>query len=193
MALHDRLRPPTLEPPQRHAGSGLLVALALVVLAAGFAYAMPLMNPVSAQRKTVEEPAAPLPSATPTATFTPAPEETQAADNDEAKEDGTDDHDAEDDGTEKADNHGKVVSIAAHCDVHGQAHGALVSSIAKNKDATVADAEAACAAAMAAAEAETEEPKEHDEPEHAKKVKEIKEKHVPVSTEDHGKPDKPKH
>ncbi len=47
------------------------------------------------------------------------------------------------------DNHGKVVSTAAHCPVKGRAHGELVSAIAKDKDATVADAEAACEAALA--------------------------------------------
>ena len=52
-----------------------------------------------------------------------------------------------------AENHGKVVSTAAHCDVKGRAHGELVRSIAKDKDATVADAQAACEAAMAAAAA----------------------------------------
>jgi hypothetical protein len=46
-------------------------------------------------------------------------------------------------------NHGAAVSTAAHCPIKGQAHGKLVSSIAKNKAATVADAEAACAAAIA--------------------------------------------
>lgn len=57
---------------------------------------------------------------------------------------------ADDASEESGDNHGKVVSTAAHCPVKGRAHGALVRSIAKDKDATVADAEAACEAMMAA-------------------------------------------
>jgi hypothetical protein len=51
------------------------------------------------------------------------------------------------------DNHGAAVSTAAHCDLPGSAHGELVSSIAHDKEATVADAQAACAAAQAAAAA----------------------------------------
>ena len=55
-------------------------------------------------------------------------------------------------GTEDgAENHGKAVSTAAHCDVKGRAHGELVRSIAQDKDATVAEAQAACDAAIAAA------------------------------------------
>lgn len=56
--------------------------------------------------------------------------------------------DDEPDEAGKPDNHGSVVSVAAHCPVTGRAHGQLVSSIAKDKQATVADAEAACAAAL---------------------------------------------
>ncbi|MDQ3646527.1 MAG: hypothetical protein M3345_06265 [Actinomycetota bacterium] len=46
-------------------------------------------------------------------------------------------------------NHGAAVSTAAHCRVKGRAHGELVRSIARDKDATVADAESACQAAIA--------------------------------------------
>ena len=59
------------------------------------------------------------------------------------------DEEGEGDGT--ADNHGKAVSTAAHCAVKGRAHGELVRSIAQDKDATVAEAQAACDAAVAAA------------------------------------------
>ncbi len=52
-----------------------------------------------------------------------------------------------------ADNHGGVVSAAAHCPLKGAAHGALVRSIAKDKQATVADAEAACKEALASVDA----------------------------------------
>lgn len=58
------------------------------------------------------------------------------------------DEETEDDGAE---NHGKAVSTAAHCAVKGRAHGELVRSIAQDKDATVAEAQAACDAALAAA------------------------------------------
>jgi hypothetical protein len=50
-----------------------------------------------------------------------------------------------------AENHGAVVRIAAHCDVRGKPHGELVSSIAKDKEATPEQAESACEAAMAGA------------------------------------------
>jgi hypothetical protein len=47
------------------------------------------------------------------------------------------------------DNHGKVVSIAAHCPIKGRAHGELVSGIARDEGATVEDAEQACEEALA--------------------------------------------
>lgn len=50
----------------------------------------------------------------------------------------------------KAENHGSVVKVAAHCAVKGRAHGELVRSVASDKDMTVADAERACEAAIAA-------------------------------------------
>ena len=62
----------------------------------------------------------------------------------------TDDSEEESDG-DGAENHGKAVSTAAHCAVKGRAHGELVRSIAQDKDATVAEAQAACDAALAAA------------------------------------------
>ena len=43
--------------------------------------------------------------------------------------------------------HGAVVSTAAHCAIKGAAHGALVSSIASDPDATIAVATAACESA----------------------------------------------
>jgi hypothetical protein len=55
----------------------------------------------------------------------------------------------------QADSHGGAVRVAAHCDVKGRAHGELVSSIARDHDATVADAEAACADALAEADTES--------------------------------------
>jgi hypothetical protein len=57
-----------------------------------------------------------------------------------------DEDDAQDDG-----NHGGAVRVAAHCEVRGYLHGELVRSIAKNKEATPADAEAACVEALAKA------------------------------------------
>ena len=139
MAAHDRLKPPTMEAAPTRAFFGLPLTLALAVLAAGFAYAMPHLKTVSADSQDatlVVVDASPTGSThTPTASASPTPE---AEDIDE------------EDGTEKADNHGKVVSTAAHCDVKGKAHGELVRSIAQDKDATVADAQAACDAALAA-------------------------------------------
>lgn len=141
MALHDRLKPPTLETATPRAGSGLVLGLALAVLAAGFAYAMPRMKNVSAEGDpavVVESPTpTPSPSETPFVEPTKVPEEEKVEESDE-------------DGDAKPANHGKAVSTAAHCDIKGRAHGELVRSIAQDKDATVADAEAACAAALAA-------------------------------------------
>ena len=142
MALHDRLKNPTLEPAPTK-GHGLVVMVALAVMAAAFAYAMPSVQNVSAETEdsslvVVESPTGS--THTPTADATPSPEDTEGS-------------------NEKADNHGKVVSTAAHCDVKGRAHGELVRSIAKDKEATVADAEAACQAALSAQAATVDEPK----------------------------------
>ena len=64
------------------------------------------------------------------------------------------DEDAGDsEGSDKPENHGKAVSTAAHCDLKGRAKGQLVSSIARDKSATAATAQAACDAALAAQEA----------------------------------------
>ena len=71
------------------------------------------------------------------------------SDAEESEEPGADEND---EGSSEADNHGQVVKIVAHCDVKGRAHGALVSSIARDKDATVEEAEKACEEAMAAVE-----------------------------------------
>ena len=71
-------------------------------------------------------------------------------------EDG-DDEDSDDgsDDAARPDNHGKAVSTAAHCDLKGRAKGQLVSSVARDKSATVESAQAACDAAIAAAAAGT--------------------------------------
>lgn len=92
------------------------------------------------------------------------------------------DQDADDDGSEKDDEasedededstsgdsddkgeHGRAVRIVAHCDVSGKGHGELVRSIATNKSATVADAEAACADAMSSSEEATKTKPSHDD------------------------------
>jgi hypothetical protein len=49
-----------------------------------------------------------------------------------------------------AEGHGAVVSAAAHCDLHGRAHGEFVSGIAHDTEATPESVEAACAEAVAA-------------------------------------------
>ena len=67
------------------------------------------------------------------------------------EEDEDDPEDSDDaDGSDKPENHGKAVSTAAHCDLKGRAKGQLVSSIARDKTATAATAQAACDAAIAA-------------------------------------------
>lgn len=139
MPLHERLRPPTLELPAPKAGHGLAAGMAFTVLAAGFAFAMP-----RALQVTSEEAPAPVevleeeqPEVDPKGVVV------SGADLDATHED------AEGAGEEKVDNHGQVVSSAAHCEVKGRALGALVSSIAKDKDATLEDVAAACAAAAA--------------------------------------------
>ena len=183
MALHDRLRPPTLQAAPVRAAHGLPVALALVVLAAGFAYAMPNAYTASAEEEGSPETVAVVASESPTPEPTESPVEV------------TTENDTEGGGGK--DNHGAAVSTAAHCDVHGKAHGELVRSIAKDKDATVADAEAACAAAVAAAEVAPA--KVHGKPATTKKVREPREPKVkevrtvaPAETKEHGKPVKTK-
>lgn len=135
-------------------------------------------------------------SPSPEATETPKDDGSEDADCEEADDgdEGSDpeegeesDADDEDAGDGAADNHGQVVKIAAHCDVKGRAHGALVSSIARDKDVTAEDAEKACEEAMATLKAgdtvtkgkpeknkpEKQRPdhvggKSHGKPEHAK-------------------------
>lgn len=117
----------------------ILAGVIFTMLAVGLAYAMP--KAIQATAHDFEEelgaggqtPTANVPGHTPTAR-------------------GDKKRDGEENGS-RPDNHGAAVSTAAHCDVKGRAHGELVRSIAKDEDATVADAEAACAAAMDAAAA----------------------------------------
>ena len=146
MALHPRLQQPTLESPVRR-GHGFTLALALTVLAAGFAYAMPRTVLTNAEEDPQQAELVLSPTGsthTPTAT-TPIPRPKKTKDKDETGQDG------EDGGTERAENHGAAVSTAAHCDLDGKAHGEFVRSIAHDKDATVAEVEAACEAAKASA------------------------------------------
>lgn len=173
MAVHDRLKQPTLEPAPPRASSGLVLGLALAVLAAGFAYAMPRMKNVSADG----DPAVIVATPTPTPTETPFVEPTAAPKEEEAEE-------TDEDGDAKPANHGKAVSTAAHCDIKGRTHGELVRSIARDKDATVADAEAACAAALAAQAASPDKGKPATAAKAPKPVK-------PVKTETAPKPVKP--
>jgi hypothetical protein len=173
MAEHDRFVHPSLETPRRP-GSALLVGLALALMAAGFAFAMPSMVHVSA---TASDDVALQPTGsthTETATTPTSSPKDKGKEEDESNDEAKDD----DEGA-KADNHGSAVSTAAHCDIKGRAHGELVRSIAQNKDATVVDAEAACEAATAALATAGTEPKAK----HEKSGKASK------SAPAHGKPD----
>lgn len=172
MALHPRLQPPTLEAPPKRS-HGFMLAMALTVLAAGFAYAMPKAMNTSAMGDPTGDAALsenldPTGS-THTQTATPSPTPTATP-----TEDPDDDGDADGDG--RKDNHGAAVSTAAHCDLHGRAHGEFVRSVAHDKDATVAEVEAACEAAKAAAAADAAAGTDH-------KMKPAR---------GHGKPDKAK-
>ena len=147
MPLHPRLQPPTLESPLTRSHS-FTVALALTVLAAGFAYAMPRTVLTNAEEDPQQAELVLSPTGstdTPTATIPTSRPEKTTKDKDETGQDG------DDGGTERTENHGAAVSTAAHCDLDGKAHGEFVRSIAHDKDATVAEVEAACAAAQAAA------------------------------------------
>ena len=169
MAAHDRLKPPTMEAAPTRAFFGLPLSLALAVLAAGFAYAMPQLQSVSADADDAIAVVEASPTgSTHTLTASPSPE---ASDDDN------------EDGTERADNHGKVVSTAAHCDIKGKAHGELVRSIAKNKDATVADAQAACDAALAAQDTATTDAKTTGRGHAPKPPKPVKPAKAPKTTD----------
>ena len=87
-------------------------------------------------------------------------------------EDDSDDEQEEDDGAESGDgsakaNHGKAVSTAARCDLRGRAKGRLVSSVARDKSATVESAQAACDAAIAAQGTASAKPAKPAKPEKA--------------------------
>ena len=147
MPLHPRLQPPTLELPDRRAHSFTL-ALALTVLAAGFAYAMPrtvltnadeeVQQDVQQDQDVVLTPA----DSTQTPTLSTSTPSKKTKEKDETGEDGD---------SQRTENHGAAVSTAAQCDLDGKAHGEFARSIAHDKDATAAEVEAACAAAQAAA------------------------------------------
>ena len=123
-----------------------IVALALTVLAAGFAYALP-----AALTTAVDDPA--VVEVTPTASPTTALPVVYSSPVDES--DPVVDEVASDDAADEASasgDHGVAVSTAAHCGVKGKALRDLVVAIAQHVDATVADAQAGCEAALAAAD-----------------------------------------
>ena len=121
---------------------GILLGIVFAAVAVGFAAAMP-----GAMRASDigpdEHAASNAQTPKPDKSKAPKPEETEAEEVESEVE--------TEDGPEG--NHGAVVSAVAKCDVKGRWHGEAVRSIAQNKNATLADAEAACAAAKAAAAA----------------------------------------
>ena len=156
MALHERLRPPTLELPRPRPSHGLGIGVAFALLAAGFAFAMPRalqvsVEDASAEVQAIQEEATGLDS-----------DDAVVVDGDTGARRTDDGGLVTDDVKEKRENHGRVASAAAHCKVKGKGHR-VVSRIARAKDATVEDVEAACAAAIAAAEAEaSSDPGKHE-------------------------------
>ena len=123
---------------------GFILGLCFAVLGVGLAYAQP--SPTGTEEPLVEPSPTETVAPTPDVTEVPTPEPTEST-VEEPEEEDTDEQEQED--GEAKDNHGAAVSTAAHCPIKGRAHGELVRSIAQDKDATVADAEAACAAALA--------------------------------------------
>ena len=141
MTLHPRLQPPTLESPVRR-GHSFTLALALAVFAAGFAYAMPRTVLATADAELQQDEVALVPTGSTHTSTATTPKQKKTTAKDETGEEGD---------TQRAENHGAAVSTAAHCDLDGKAHGEFVRSIAHDKDATVAEVEAACDAAKASA------------------------------------------
>ena len=119
----------------------LLLGAIFVAIAMAFAYAAPKSFNAASDPKSEVTPSPPEATPSPDSEETPEPDEDDDSDEEQEKTGA------------KADNHGRAVSTAAHCDIKGRAKGKLVSSIARDKDATVEDAEAACEAATAAAAA----------------------------------------
>lgn len=125
---------------------GIVFAATLVTFAAAMPGAMSASE-VEPPQDTIELIEAKEPAASTAKAKPPKPEKA-------AKPERAEEPEVEGDGSEDdAEGHGAVVSAVAKCDVKGRWHGEAVRSIARNKDATVADAEAACTAAKAAAEA----------------------------------------
>jgi hypothetical protein len=83
----------------------------------------------------------------------------------DSDQDGESDLEEEQVSPDRCSNHGAAVRTVAHCPVHGRAHGKLVSSIARDKSATVEDAVTACADALGleGGEEEEEDPAEEEE------------------------------
>lgn len=119
---------------------GFLTGIVFAAIAVGFAWAVPGAMTVSdVAPETTTTRIEKIKEPKPEKTKEPDSEETEAPEQEQA---------------EGEDNHGDAVSTAAHCKLKSRAQGELVSAIAQDKDATVADAEAACAAAQAAQAAE---------------------------------------
>jgi hypothetical protein len=156
---------------------GFLLGVVFAAIAVGFAYAVPRAVDLASapddnkavQSQDQDEHDKPKNDQGDDAqSGTDANDETKNDDESEQGDESGSDGDA---GSENGDQHGKAVSTAAHCAVQGSAHGDLVSSIAQDKGATVADAEAACATALASSSSDDES--------------------SDGNSEGHGKPDKP--
>lgn len=117
---------------------GFVIGAVFAAVALGFAYSMPGAFNVSDQDV--------LPTPTVTETETPEPEPTPTESVGDPEDPAAE---PSDDDVAKG-NHGAAVSVAAHCPIKGRAHGRLVRSIARDKEATPGDAERACAEALAA-------------------------------------------
>jgi hypothetical protein len=108
---------------------GLSLAIAVAIVTASFAFAMPH---VLLSAKTVKSPDR-ASSGSPKA---PGSDDSQ----DEARDD--------QEPSPAHQGHGQVVSLAAHCPIIGPGHGVLVRSVASDPHASMSDARSACASAL---------------------------------------------
>ena len=173
----------------------LALSMIFTTVAMGFAYALPsalrgAASQASEELEMVEEEEPTAEGASP---------ETEGETGVQSGNEGSEGESLEEEVTSKAQNHGAVVSIAAHCSVKGRAHGELVREVARNKDMTVAEAEEACKAAVAAEEdgvkpakhAKSEKPDQPGKPGKHAKPEKPDQPGKPAKPTTPAKPDKP--
>jgi hypothetical protein len=116
---------------------GLSIAVMAFIVGAGVTYGMPHSMVMSSSNPGHTASSKPHRSGEAQENEAPETKESPDSDSESSEAEGSSDGGS---------GHGAAVSTAAHCALHGSTHGALVSSIASRRGATVKQAKAACTA-----------------------------------------------